>query len=35
MKPFDLTERTRLFAQDVLRFCRELPDTPEGREAAS
>ena len=35
MKPFDLIERTRLFAQDVLRFCRELPDSAEAREAAS
>ena len=35
MKPFDLIERTRLFALDVQKFCRRLPATDEGREAAS
>ena len=35
MKPFDLFERTRLFALDVRRFCARLPATDEGREAAT
>jgi len=34
MPPRDLTERTRLFALEVLRFCRELPRTREAQEAA-
>ena len=35
MPPRDLTERTRLFALAVLRFCRGLPTTREAQEAAS
>jgi four helix bundle protein len=34
MPPYDLRERTRLFALDVVRFCRHLPRTDESREAA-
>jgi four helix bundle protein len=32
--PFDLIERTRLFALAVLKFCRKLPQTREAQEAA-
>ena len=32
--PYDLKERTRLFALAVVRFCRQLPKTDEAREAA-
>ena len=35
MPPRDLTERTRLFAVAVTKFCRTLPATDEAREAAS
>jgi len=35
MPPWDLIERTRLFALAVLKFCRQLPRTPEAQEAAS
>jgi four helix bundle protein len=34
MPPWDLIERTRCFALDVLKFCRRLPATDEAREAA-
>ena len=34
MPPYDLKERTRLFALAVVRFCRRLPKTDEAREAA-
>jgi four helix bundle protein len=34
MPPRDLTERTRLFANTVVRFCRTLPRTDEARDAA-
>ena len=34
MPPFDLIERTRLFALAVLKFCRKLPQTREAQEAA-
>ena len=34
MAPWDLIERTRLFALDVLKFCRRLPPTSEAQEAA-
>jgi four helix bundle protein len=34
MPPWDLIERTRVFALSVLRFCRRLPSTPEAQEAA-
>ena len=34
MPPWDLIERTRRFALDVLRFCRQLPRTAEAQEAA-
>ena len=34
MHPWDLRERTRLFALAVLHFCRELPRTAEAQEAA-
>jgi four helix bundle protein len=33
MPPWDLLERTRRFAVDVLKFCRRLPATDEAREA--
>jgi four helix bundle protein len=33
--PYDLRERTRLFALAVRRFCRNLPSTAEAKEAAS
>jgi four helix bundle protein len=33
MPPWDLIERTRRFALDVLKFCRRLPATDEAREA--
>jgi four helix bundle protein len=32
--PWDLIERTRLFALDVRRFCKRLPRTDEAQEAA-
>ena len=32
--PYDLRERTRLFALAVVKFCRRLPNTDEAREAA-
>ena len=32
--PYDLKERTRLFALAVVNFCRRLPRTDEAREAA-
>ncbi len=32
--PYDLRERTRLFANAVLKFCRTLPRTDEAREIA-
>jgi four helix bundle protein len=35
MPPWDLIERTRLFALAVLKFCRVLPRIPEAQEAAS
>ena len=34
-KPWDLKERTILFAVSVIRFCRELPRTTEAAEIAS
>jgi len=34
MPPWDLIDRTRLFALDVLKFCRRLPATREAQEAA-
>ena len=34
MPPWDLAERTRLFALAVQKFCRSLPDTREAQEAA-
>src|SRR5688572_29817506 len=34
MPPWNLFERTRLFAQAVLEFCRTLPDTDEANEGA-
>jgi four helix bundle protein len=34
MPPWDLIERTRCFALDVLKFCRRLPATDEAQEAA-
>lgn len=34
MPPWDLIERTRLFALAVLKFCRRLPLAPEAQEAA-
>ena len=34
MPPRDLHERTRLFAIAIAKFCRTLPKTDEGREAA-
>jgi four helix bundle protein len=34
MPPWDLIERTRLFALAVRKFCRQLPDNDEAREAA-
>jgi four helix bundle protein len=33
MPPWDLLERTRCFALDVLTFCRRLPATDEAQEA--
>jgi len=33
MPPWDLIERTRLFALAVTKFCRRLPDTREAQEA--
>jgi four helix bundle protein len=33
MPPYDLLERTRCFALDVLNFCRRLPASDEAREA--
>src|SRR5712691_13253334 len=33
MPPWDLVERTRLFALAVLAFCRRLPETREAQEA--
>jgi four helix bundle protein len=33
MPPWDLIERTRCFALDVLKFCRRLPATDEAQEA--
>jgi four helix bundle protein len=33
--PFDLIERTRLFALAILKFCRQLPCTAEAQEAAA
>jgi four helix bundle protein len=35
MAPWDLQERTRLFALAVLEFCRQLPATREAEEASS
>jgi four helix bundle protein len=35
MPPYDLKERTRLFALAVVQFCRSLPRTDEAQEAAS
>src|SRR6185503_5091011 len=35
MPPWDLIERTRCFALDVLKFCRRLPATREAEEAGS
>src|SRR5256885_15436176 len=35
MPPWDLIERTGVFALAVLKFCRQLPFTPEAQEAAS
>jgi len=35
MPPRDLHERTRLFALDVVQFCRRLPDTQEAQEVSS
>ena len=34
MPPYDLIERTRLFALSVIALCRTLPRTDEAREAA-
>jgi four helix bundle protein len=34
-KPWDLKERTMLFALNILRFCRGLPRTDEAAEIAS
>src|SRR5437667_868430 len=34
MPPWDLLERTRLFALAVVKFCRGLPGTAESQEAA-
>ena len=34
MTPYDLKERTRLFALAVVNFCRRLPKTDEARQAA-
>ena len=34
MPPRDLVQRTRLFSNAVLNFCRKLPRTDEAREAA-
>jgi four helix bundle protein len=34
MPPWDLIERTRLFALAVLKFCRRLSSAPEAQEAA-
>ena len=34
MPPWDLIERTRHFALEVLKFCRRLPPTREAQEAA-
>jgi four helix bundle protein len=34
MPPYDIKERTRLFALGVVRFCRTLPQTDEAKEAA-
>jgi four helix bundle protein len=34
MPPYELKERTRLFASAVVTFCRRLPHTDEAREAA-
>jgi four helix bundle protein len=34
MPPYDLKERTRIFALAVVKFCRRLPKTDEAREAA-
>jgi four helix bundle protein len=34
MPPYELKERTRLFALAVVQFCRRLPKTDEAREAA-
>jgi four helix bundle protein len=34
MAPWDLYERTRLFALAVVGFCRRLPNTAEAQEAA-
>lgn len=34
MAPRDLSERTRLFALSVVKFCRTLPKTDEAKEAA-
>jgi four helix bundle protein len=35
MPPWDLIERTRLFALAVTKFCRRLPAKPEAQEAGS
>jgi four helix bundle protein len=35
MPPWDLIERTRLFALAATRFCRRLPETREAQEAGS
>jgi len=35
MPPWDLIERTRLFALAVTKFCRRLPGTSEAQEAGS
>jgi len=34
MPPYDIRERTRLFAIAVVHFCRALPQTDEAKEAA-
>src|SRR3954451_24008888 len=34
-KPWDLRERTLVFAVDVIRFCRTLPHSDEAREIAA
>jgi four helix bundle protein len=34
MAPWDLIQRTRVFALEVLKFCRRLPSTGEAQEAA-